>query len=85
MVDDYFQYIRQPGSPDPHDRLTHREKEVLKLLAEGHKSEEIANLLDIAVKTVLAHRTNMMRKLGIHNRTELVKYAIRTHLINLEY
>jgi len=85
MVDDYFQYIRQPGSPDPYDRLTHRENEVLKLLAEGHKSEEIANLLDIAVKTVLAHRTNMMRKLGIHNRTELVKYAIRKHLINLEY
>jgi len=84
MVDDYFQRIRHPGSPDPYDRLTDREKEVLKLMTEGRKSGEIANLLDIAVKTVLAHRTSMMKKLGIHNRTELIKYAIRKHLVNLE-
>ncbi len=83
MVNDYFQRIRQPGSPDPYDQLTHREKEVLKLMAEGRKSGEIANLLNITVKTTLGHRTNMMRKLGIHNRTELIKYAIRKHLVNL--
>ncbi len=50
---------------------------VLKLIAEGRKSGEVANLLDIAVKTVLGHRTSMMRKLGVHNRTELVKCVIR--------
>ncbi len=84
MVNDYFQRIRHPESPDPYDKLTHREIEVLKLMAEGRKSGEIASLLDIAVKTALGHRTNMMRKLGVHNRTELIKLAIRRHLINLE-
>ncbi len=84
MVHDYLQLIKHPGSPDPYDKLTHREKEVLKLIAEGGKSGEIANLLNIAVKTVLVHRTSMMRKLCMHNRTELIKYAIRKHLISLD-
>ena len=84
VVDDYFQHIRRPGRPDSYERLTHREKEVLKLLAEGHKSREIAELFGIAIKTVLGHRTSIMRKLSIHNRTELVKYAIRKHLVDLE-
>jgi DNA-binding NarL/FixJ family response regulator len=84
VLDDYFQHIRRPGRPDPYDRLTHREKEVLKLMAEGRKSGEIANILDMAVKTALGHRANIMRKLGIHNRTELVKCAIRKHLVSLD-
>ena len=84
MVNDYLQLIRHPRSPDPYDQLTHREKEVLKLVAEGRKSGEIANFLSIAVMTVLGHRTSIMKKLGIHNRTELIKYAIRKHLVNLE-
>ncbi len=84
MVNDYLQLIRHPRSPDPYDQLTYREKEVLKLVAEGRKSGEIANLLSIAVVTVLAHRTSIMKKLGIHNRTELIKYAIRKHLITLD-
>ncbi len=84
IVNDYLQLIRHPRNPDPYDQLTHREKEVLKLMVEGRTSREIANLLDIAVKTSLGHRANMMRKLGIHNRTELVKWAFRRHLINLE-
>ncbi len=83
-MEDYFQRIRQPGSPVPYDKLTHREQEVLKLTAEGRKSEEIGNLLDIAVKTVLGHRASVMRKLSIHNRTELIKYAIRKHLVDLD-
>ena len=84
MVNDYLQLIRHPRSPDPYDQLTHREKEVLKLVAEGRKSEEIANLLSIAAMTVLGHRTSIMKKLGIHNRTELIRYAMRKHLVNLE-
>jgi len=84
VVDDYFRHIRQPGSPDPYDRLTHKERQVLKLIAEGRKTGEIANLLGMAVKTALGHRTSMMRKLGIHDRTELVKCAIRRQLVNLE-
>ncbi len=84
VVSDYLQRIRHPGSPDPYNRLTHREREVLKLMAEGRKGAEIANLLNIAVNTAVGHRTNMMKKLGIHNRAELIKLAIRKHLINLE-
>ncbi len=84
MVEDYFQRTRQPGSSVPYDKLTHREREVLKLTAEGRKSEEIGNLLGIAVKTVLGHRASVMRKLSIHNRTELIKYAIRKHLVDLD-
>jgi len=84
IVDEYCGRIRQPASPDPYERLTHRERQVLKLTAEGRKSGEIANLLDIAVKTVLGHRTSVMKKLGVHDRTELVKCAIRKHLVNLE-
>lgn len=84
VIDDYFQRIRQPGKPDNYERLTHREREILKLVAEGHKSSEIAELLGIAIKTVLGHRTSIMRKLSIHNRTELIKYAIRKHLVTLE-
>jgi DNA-binding NarL/FixJ family response regulator len=85
MVNDYLQRIKQQGNLDPYyDRLTHSEQEVFKLMAEGHKSGEIANLLNVAVKTVVARRTSMMRKLGIHNRTELVKYAIRKSLVSLD-
>lgn len=84
MVNDYLQLIKHPGSPDPYDKLTHREREVLRLIVEGHKSKEIADLIHIAPKTVLGHRTNIMKKLGIHSQTELIKYAICKHLINLE-
>ena len=83
IVEDYFQRVIQVGSPSPYNRLTLREREVLRLTAEGRKSGEIASLLDIAVKTVLGHRTSAMRKLGIHSRTELIKYAIREHMVEL--
>ena len=83
VIDDYFQR-RQPGKPDNYERLTHREREILKLVAEGHKSSEIAELFGIAIKAVLGHRASIMRKLSIHNRTELIKYAIRKHLVTLE-
>ncbi len=84
MVTDYFQHMRYPGSPDPYDRLTHKEKEILKLIAEGRKSGEIANILNMAVTTVLGHRTSILRKLSIRNWTELIKYAIRKHLVSID-
>jgi len=83
MMEDYFQRIKHPVNPDPYDRLTHKEREVFKLMAEGHKSVEIASILNMAATTSLRHRTNIMRKLNIHNRTELIKYAIRKHLVNI--
>jgi len=61
--------------------LTPREGEVLSLLAEGKTNDEIAGLLSISVHTVARHRENLMGKLGLHSRSELVKYAIRKGLI----
>ncbi|WP_406273396.1 response regulator transcription factor [Actinacidiphila glaucinigra] len=61
--------------------LTAREEEVLKLVAEGHSSEEIAQTLVISVKTVHRHRANLLGKLGLHDRLQLTRYAIRAGLI----
>lgn len=72
---------RPPQEGQPH--LTDREKEVLRLIAEGKTNKEIAELLCLSVKTVMAHRTNIMEKLDLHSRTELVKYAIRQGLISV--
>jgi len=80
VVNEYL----HPKSSDPYDQLTHRKKEVLKLIVGGHKSREIANLLHIQPRTAQGHRTSLMKKLGTHNVTELIKYAIRKHLITFE-
>ncbi|MFC1964263.1 response regulator [Chloroflexota bacterium] len=75
-------YLKQ--AEKPHDDLTDREREVLKLIAEGYTSRKIAEKLFINLKTVLGHRTKIMQKLDIHNRSELVKYAIRKGFISME-
>lgn len=80
LIKDYLQKMQQ----DPYECLTNREREVLKLVAEGRTSRDIASLLCISIKTVLGHRTKVMEKLDIHNRTELVKYAIRKGLITVD-
>jgi len=79
-------YIRkgEDTTESSYDRLTDREKQVLKLVAEGRSNREIAEMLSLSVKTVIAHRANLMEKLDIHNRTELVKYAIRKGLIAVD-
>ncbi len=69
------------GPADPLDTLTEREREILVLLAQGKSYQEIAQTLFISVKTVDFHRTNLMRKLGLKNRAELVQFAIRRGLI----
>jgi DNA-binding NarL/FixJ family response regulator len=68
---------------DPYDHLTDRERDVLKLMAEGHTNQEIANILVISRKTVEGHKSNLMAKLDIHNQTELVKYALRKGIITV--
>ncbi len=73
-----------PAGADSAEHLTPREREVLQLLAEGRNSKRIADLLDVSVKTVSTHRQNAMRKLGIDNVADLVKYAIREGLTTLE-
>jgi two-component system response regulator NreC len=63
--------------------LTPREREVVKMIAEGNSAREIASLLGLSVKTVEAHRFNLMRKLDIHNRAQLVTYAIQKKIVKL--
>ncbi|PYQ16210.1 MAG: DNA-binding response regulator [Acidobacteria bacterium] len=66
-----------------YELLTDREREVLKLLADGLSIKEIAVRLELSVKTVDVHKANLMRKIGIHDRSALVKYAIQRKLIRL--
>lgn len=66
------------------EALSERERQVLKLIAEGRTSKEIAEALCIAVKTVMAHRANLMEKLDIHNRTDLIRFALKTGVITAE-
>lgn len=68
-------------APDAYESLTDREKQVLKLVAEGHTNKEIADLLGISVKTAMSHREHVMLKLQLHNRTELVRFALRHGVI----
>ena len=70
-------------SHDPYKQLTGRERDVLKLVTEGYTTQKIADMLGVSPKTVEGHRTNLMDKLGIHNRTELVKYALRKGIISI--
>ncbi|RJQ39892.1 MAG: DNA-binding response regulator [Dehalococcoidia bacterium] len=78
------EYMRRAGDEKTdYERLSDREREVLQLVAEGRTNCEIADRLFISVKTVLRHRTNIMEKLGFHNRTELIKYAISKGLIEM--
>ncbi len=69
---------------DPYDTLTDREKQVLKLVAEGHSNKEVAQLLDISVKTAMSHREHIMQKLDLHSRTDLIKFALQKGVITLD-
>ena len=82
LISDYRE--RSADSIDSYDELTSREKEVLTLVAEGRHNQEIADMLFVSVKTVLAHRARIMEKLDIHSRTDLIKYAIRKELISVD-
>jgi DNA-binding NarL/FixJ family response regulator len=68
---------------DPYEALTDREKQVLKLVAEGHSNKEVAELLDISVKTAMSHREHIMQKLDLHSRTDLIKFAIQQGVIRV--
>jgi DNA-binding NarL/FixJ family response regulator len=81
LVRGYLAQESASGGEQGLDGLTAREQEVLAHLADGAGNEEIANVLSISPKTVARHRENIMRKLNLHSRTELVKYAIRKGII----
>jgi DNA-binding NarL/FixJ family response regulator len=85
LVDDFRGRSKVEGKLSRFQTLTTREIEVLKVLAEGQSVKEIAVALDVSVKTVEAHKFNLMRKLDIHNKAQLVQYAIQKKLIRLDH
>jgi two-component system response regulator NreC len=83
VINRYTQRVRETNNTTG-DILTTREREILQLIAEGSSSKKIAEALFISPKTVETHRTHIMDKLNIHNRTNLVKYAIRTGIVDID-
>jgi two-component system response regulator NreC len=83
LVDDFRTRIKSNHRLPRFATLTTREKEVLKVLAEGNSVKEIAGSLNLSVKTVEAHKFNLMRKLDIHNKAQLVQYAIQKKIIKV--
>ena len=84
LLGDYLQLAKDGHDKEYYDGLTDREMEILRHVAEGRTNQEIADLLVLSPSTVQTHRANIMAKLGLHSRTELVKYAIRRGFITLD-
>jgi DNA-binding NarL/FixJ family response regulator len=83
LVEDYLRRVESGQERDSFDGLTDREREVLQLIAEGHTNKEIATVLSLSVRTVQNHRAHIMEKLGMHDRGDLIKYAIQKGIIEL--
>lgn len=83
VMEDYRRLLEQPGE-ERLDPLTEREREILQLVVEGQTNRDIADMLTLSIKTVQAHRANIMEKLDAHDRADLVKYAIRIGMITSE-
>ena len=82
LVQDYLSHRKEKSPPLPD--LTARQRDVLQLIAEGSSTKDIANTLKLSVKTVDTHRSELMRRLDIHNVAGLVRYAIRTGLVSTD-
>jgi two-component system response regulator NreC len=82
LLEDYLSHDARSEESDP-NALSSREREVLQLIAEGKTSREIAEILNLSVKTVQSHRTSLMQKLDLHDRGDLIKYAIQKKIIEL--
>jgi DNA-binding NarL/FixJ family response regulator len=76
------EYVSRVSARAPQSVLTPRQREVLQLIAEGKTSKDVANLLGVSLKTVETHRSQLMRRLGLHDIPALVRYAIREGLIS---
>jgi len=83
LVEDYLRRVQAGQERETFDGLTDREREILQLIAEGHATKKIATLLNLSVRTVQNHRAHIMEKLGMHNRSELIKYAIEKGIVEL--
>jgi len=84
LLTDYLRRAEAGQEKASYDGLTERERQILKMIADGCTNQQIAHLLCLSVKTVQAHRGHLMEKLNMHDRTELVKYAIRKGIIKVE-
>jgi len=84
VVSRYLHGDKDAGKETPYEKLSDREKQVLKLIAEGYTHKEVADMLHISVKTVIAHQTNISEKLDIHNRASLIKFAIQRGIIKID-
>ena len=83
-IEAYLQRASEDPSEDPYDTLTNREREVFQLVAEGHSNREIGARLSISPRTAETHRANLMRKLGVRSKTELIRYAVRRGIISID-
>ena len=83
LVDDFREQGKSPARQTRLGTLTKREREVTKLLAEGKSVKEVAASFELSVKTIEAHKFNLMRKLNIHNKAQLVQYAIQKKIIRI--
>lgn len=84
LLSDYLQRVKLGHDKETYDGLTAREREIIKLIAEGRTNQDIAEMLVLSVATVQTHRAHIMAKLGLHNRTELTKYALKRGYITLD-
>jgi len=84
VIEEYIRQAEAIAEGDSYDQLTTREREVLQLIAEGHSTREIAELLHISTKTVETHRAHLMDKLDTHSTAELTQYAIRKGVIRAD-
>lgn len=82
LLDDYLRQLQQRGLTDSYELLSDREKEVIRLLAEGKSNKDVAAILEISPYTVDTHRTRIMQKLNLHNTAEIVLYAVRKKIIS---
>ena len=82
-MDIYIQAMK-PSDLDPYEMLTTRERDVFNMAAAGYSNAEIAKRLSISIRTVESHRANFMRKIGLHNQTELVRYALQRGILLLK-
>ena len=82
MINTYVRRSPDAGIDDPYETLSDRERQILLLAAMGHTNREIARSLRLSPQTVHYHRANVMEKLGLHDRVELLRYSVRRGLLD---
>lgn len=85
LADDYTRFLEQKQVEDSYELLTDRERQILQLLAEGQSNKDVATLLDLSPTTVICHRQHIFQKLGFHNLSDLILYAIRRGIVSLQH